>query len=789
MSAAARRRSSHAREPGRPVAALSVKPKAEERRKKLELAPPAHAFDFLESKIQVPVVRPGMVRRTGLVNRLRAATTLSLTTVVAPAGYGKTTLLAQWAERDARRFSWVTLDARDNDPVVLLRHIAAALEHDEPVEQSLVDALRSPGPSIWTAALPRLAEELLGRRPIVLVLDDFHVLRSRASLEVVRALIDEEAEGSMLVVASRVPPRLPLARFRATGTLLELVTPELAMTSREAQLLLRATGVRLSDARAAELVEQCEGWPAALYLATLSIRDGRKSPGEAARLGGDDRYLADYFRSEYLSHLGPRPLAFLRRTSMLQEMCGALCDAVLQDKGSAKELEKIERANLFLVPLDNQRRWFRYHHLFRDLLQRELAEEEPELVLRLHRRAADWFQAHGDDESALEHAYAGGDLRRAAAILAQIALPLYYSGRVATLEHWLKRFDRPGVLERYPSVALLGCGIHSARGRPKHAQRWFAAASRGTFRGKLPDGSPSIHAWMAAMRALLCPEGAAQMLADAEAAAAELPDESNIRPSALVAQGVALMLLGDWENADVVLAAAAELAEAGGLIEVEAIALAERSLIASELGHHEGADELSGRVQQLVVREAVEGYPARGLDCATTARSMLRHGRWNEARAALSTGQEVTPFLTVALPWLAVQVRLELVHGLITLRDTGAAQRLLDEAVDVLERVPGLETLADRAAELQREIDVVPEPAGNHHSGLTPAELRLLPLLATHLSFGEIAEQLYVSRNTIKTQAISVYRKLGVSSRSAAIAEAQRRGLKEHLRVVVTDDR
>lgn len=262
-----------------------------------------------------------------------------------------------------------------------------------------------------------------------------------------------------------------------------------------------------------------------------------------------------------------------------------------------------------------------------------------------------------------------------------------------------------------------------------------------------------------------------------------------MRPPALVARGAALMLLADFELADAVLAEGSELAAAGGSIEAAVVAIAERSLIASELGSYELADELGEAAQRLVAREGVVGYPARALDSALTARRMLRHGRWNEARAALTAGQEVVPFLTVAFPWLAVQVRLELARVLVTLRDADAAQQLLNEAQDLLQRVPGLDTLAAKADELQREIDVTPAPSGAKRFGLTPAELRLLPLLATHLSFREIAEQLYVSRNTIKTQAISVYRKLGVSSRSAAIAEAQRLGLNDHLRVVVNDGR
>lgn len=755
---------------------------------RLEPVPPQRSFDFLESKIQVPPLRPGTVSRTALVNSLRVGSA-AVATVVAPAGYGKTTLLAQWAARDDRPFAWVTVDERDNDPVVLLRHIAAALERDEPVEERVRDALETPGSSIWTKALPRLAGELSARGPSVLVLDDVNLLRSRASLEALAALVDEEAESSLLVFAGRTQPRLALAPLRASGRLLELGVADLAMTRREAELLLRESGIHLSAERTAELVEQCEGWPAALYLAALSIRDGRQTGAEAARLSGDDRYLADYFRSEYLAHLRPGPLRFLRRTSVLDRMCGPLCDAMLEDEGSAHELEKIERANLFLVPLDNRREWYRYHHLFRDLLRRELVEHEPELVSRLHGRAANWFEEHGDVESALEHAFAAGDTDRAAAMLTTLVLPLYYSGRVATLERWLTRFERAGLLERYPAIAIQGCGIHAVRGRPEQAEHWLEIASRGTFRGSLPDGTKTIKPWLATLSAWLCRQGPKQMLADADAAVAGLAEGSNWRSGALLAQGSALLLLGEYERADATLAQAAQAAAAAGATESHVVALGERALIAAELGEHDRADELSDELHELVASSAVEGYLARSVDCAATARTMLRHGHWNEARIALTTGRELAAYLTGAVPWLAIQVRLELARGFVTLRDADTAQELLDEAVELLGRFPGLRSLRARADELQREVDVTPEPEGAHHAGLTRAELRLLPLLATHLSFREIAEQLFVSRNTIKTQAISVYRKLGVSSRSEAIAEAQRLGLGEHLRVVVTNDR
>jgi LuxR family transcriptional regulator, maltose regulon positive regulatory protein len=278
------------------------------------------------------------------------------------------------------------------------------------------------------------------------------------------------------------------------------------------------------------------------------------------------------------------------------------------------------------------------------------------------------------------------------------------------------------------------------------------------------------------------------MLRDAGSAVEHLPQASPWRPAALLAQGAALAVLGRDEQADEVLAAARDLAVRAGLVETEVMALGERVLVAAELGDHATADELDAEIQRLLETTDVDG-PTRAIAHTSHARMLLRHGRWNEARTAVTAAREASARLTDALPWLALQVRLELARALVTLRDADAAEELLAEARALLERVPGLEMLADRAEELRRELDVMPEPDGVHHAGLTPAELRLLPLLATHLSFREIAQQLFVSRNTIKTQAISVYRKLGVSSRSEAVAEAQRLGLEEHLRVVVTSDR
>jgi len=743
---------------------------------------PAPPFEVVESKVHVPTLRSGTVSRTALVNHLRA-TAEPIVILTAPAGYGKTTVLAQWAVRDSRPFAWVSVDDRDNDPIVLLRHVALALHGIEPLPQNVLETLAAPGPSIWKSAIPRLGSALTAfDQPIVLALDDTHLLRTREGLDAVVTLAQHGPEGSLLVLAGRASPKLPVAALRAGGQLSEIGVDRLALSANEAQLLLRATSADLNLATVEELVERCEGWPAALYLAALAAReehDRTPDTERAIHFAGDNTHMADYLRSEYLAKLRPGALRFLRRTSVLERMCGSLCDAVLDDQGSARELEKIERSNLFLVPLDQQRVWHRYHHLFRDLLRRELAEREPQLLGVLNSRAADWYERHGDPESALEHALAAGDLDRVAAIVTKIALPAYYGGRITSVERWLSHFDDPALLERYPGVALQGGWVHAVGGRLVEAERWLDAAERGTFTGTLPDGCTSLRPWTAVLRAALCRDGVYQMVADAETGLAGLPRESLLRPTALLLLGSAHVLLGENERGDTFLRSAADEAERLGSRDTRMVAISERSLIASARDDPAAAQALALQAQELVDHAHADEYVTSAIALAVAARAELRHGRWDQARAHLAEAERVRPLLAQGLfPWLTLQAELELARAYLALGDA-RARGLVEELCDLVRSHPHVGVLADQVAALATDVDAMPEHGKGAAVGLTGAELRLLPLLSTHLSFREIGEALFVSRNTIKTQAISVYRKLGVSGRSDAIDRAEALGLVE----------
>ena len=576
------------------------------------------------------------------------------------------------------------------------------------------------------------------------------------------------------VLSSRVESVL-VTRLRSTSTLLEIGASDLALTRREAELLLRSAGARLSDEAFAELIERTEGWAGALYLASLSLkRSGAGRSGAASDPGvvsvADDRYLADYFHSEYLEALAPDRLRFLRRTSVLEKMSGALCDAMLDSTQSFDELEALKRSNLFLVPLDDDGIWYRYHHLFRELLRRELLETEPELAQELGGRAADWLERHGDAESALELALDVGDMERAARIFTEIALPTYCTGHATTVELWLERFDADAVALN-PAIAVLGARVHALHGPSDEADRWLELAElHGT-------DDPEVAAQVAVMRASFCRDGVGTMLSDAGSAVESLPDTSDWRSLALLVYAVAHTLLGDNERANELFGDAITHARRVGFSETQVLATGERMLLSEEAHDLAGSDQQADELTRLLASGLLDASVPTAVAFAASARSQLRHGNWDNARAMLNHALKLTPFLTDAVPWLAVQTRLELARTFVALRDITLARALLVEIDAIFDRRPDLGVLVEQTEQLREALDALPALESGKGSNLTAAEMRLMPFLPTHLSFREIGDRLHLSRNTIKTQAISVYRKLGVSTRGDAIDEAVRLGL------------
>jgi LuxR family maltose regulon positive regulatory protein len=692
-------------------------------------------------------------------------------------GWGKTTLLAEWASGSQRPFAWVSLDEKDNDPIVLLTYVAAALDRVSPLDPAVFDALASPGVSVEAKVIPRLGAALAtSDEAVVLVLDDLHALRDRRGLDAIASLGRHVPAGSLLVLSARGDPALPIAALRARGLTLEIGPDDLRMDAGEAHQLLGAAGVDLPGVEVAELIEHTEGWSAGLYLAALAIRArGARAEG-AATFAGSDRLVADYLRSELLAHLSPDEIRFLTRTAVLERMSGPLCDAVLESSGSGAILESIERSNLFLVPLDRSRQWYRYHHLFQELLRAELEQAEPDIVPGLLGRAVDWCVENGHLETAIGYAQEAGDVDRVAWLLERCIQPAHQSGRVATAERWLEWLERHGGLERYPAVAVLGGLIAAIQGRPGDAERRLVGAERGNYEGALPDGSGSIESWLALLSALLCRRGAARMRADAERAVQTLGRGSQFRPTSMLLLGISGWLAGELDHADDLFADAAQEGGELGAHLAAWMALGQRAVVAIEREAWMEAAAFSDQAVLLVRRSRMEGYPVSTFIYAVAARVALHREDAVNAREFLAHAQQLRPRLTSALPYLAVQTRLELARSYLALADAGGAWTMLREIDPVLRRQPDLGKLPTEVEELRARLKTMRADAPGA-STLTAAELRLLPHLATHHTFPEIGERVYLSRHTVKSQATAIYRKLNVSSRNGAIERAHELGL------------
>jgi LuxR family transcriptional regulator, maltose regulon positive regulatory protein len=667
--------------------------------------------------------------RTALLNRLCSAPAGTIVTIVAPAGYGKTTLLSQWAERESRRVLRIDLTNEDDDP-------------------DLLGTLLRP-----------LAEE-----PGLLVLvDDVQHLRSRAAVETLGRMLSCAASGTSVGLAARRTPQLPLARLRAHGRLLEIGSDDLSLRGRDGETLIRRAGVLLPHQEAAELAERFEGWPAALFLAALTLRSG----AQISTLGGEDRFLADFIEAEHLSGLSPSQRQFAIRTSVLEQLTAEACDSLLERTDSRRMLDALERAGV-VVPLDRRRLRYRFPRVVRDYLCAELGRSQPDRARALHRVAAERAAEHGALEEAVEHAAAAGSPAAVAAFAEMLAVPAFGRGRLDLLEPWLNLLRNDAVVESHPDLCIAASWLYALRGRIAEAQHWTDAATRG-----LKGGDPRLHV----LRSLRCRDGADQMLDDANAACRKLPAGHAWRPAAVLARGTALLLADDRARAADDLVKAIELANAAGATELAIVGLCLRALLAVAENERADAEAFTCEAASIASVEQQPGTLAALLLTAVEARSFARGDDLMEAANGLERADESLELVTPAVPWLGTLALLELTHVRLALADADGARTLLRRIADVLRVRPRLGVVVQHTAELDRRTRALAEPKGRWASSLTPAERRLLPLLATHLSFREIGERLFVSRNTVKTQAIAVYRKFGVTSRSAAIERAVELGL------------
>jgi LuxR family transcriptional regulator, maltose regulon positive regulatory protein len=738
------------------------------------------AFDLVTSKLRRPRPRPGTVRRSWLVERLAREDSRPIVSVVAPAGYGKTTLLSQWAERGGQAFAWVSVDERDNDPKVLLTYVAKALDAVEPLSGRVFDVLASAASSVPGAVMPRLGSAFAAMAtPVVLVLDDVHLLHNRECRSALSVLAGHVPSGSRLVLAGRTEPPVRIARLRAEGRILEIGRADLSLTREEAARLLREAEVTLGEDDVAELHRRTEGWAVGLYLAALALREGGSLGTAAASFAGDDQVVSEYVESEFLARVPRQHRAFLTRTAVLERMCGSLCEAVLELPGSSVNLAALARSNMLLVPLDRRGQWYRYHHLFRDMLLAELERREPGQIPLLRHRAAQWCAQNSLPEQALEYSMAAGDVDSAARLIGELAAPARRQGRLSTLRRWFGWLDERGGIDTHLTVTALAAVIYAWMGQPVEAERWFDVMDR------WPEGDAAGYedraagAWAALARAFACRHGIARMLADADDAVASFSAAGIVTPGPALIQGVARVLSGDLDGGDAALTEAASLGEETGAPEIVAQALGEQALVAMAHGEWDRAEVLAGQARTVVGQAGIEESHVTPLVYAVQARTVIHRGEAASARQALISAQRGRPLLTYAIPHMAVQARIELIRAHIALADLAGARMLMREIEGILRRRPDLGTLVGETQQLRAQLSAerLSDLAGA--SSLTVAELRLLPMLATHLPGPEIAAELFLSPHTIKSQQVSLYRKLGVSSRGQAVARAREMGLLE----------
>ena len=729
-------------------------------------------FDLVASKLLRPLVRAGTVGRSALIDRL-AGDARPVVSVVAPAGYGKTTLLSQWAERNGHAFAWVSVDEADNDPKFLLTYVAEALNAVEPIGRPVFAALASPASSVPGSVVPRLGAAFSSMvSPVALVLDDVHLLRNSECRAALSVLADHVPAGSRLVLSGRAEPPLRIARLRAEGRITEVGPADLSLTAAEAASLLRAAEVVLGEREVAELHRRTEGWPVGLYLAALYLRAGGSLPGAAASFGGDDLFVSEYVESEFLERISSTERAFLTRTAVLERMSGPLCEAVLDVPGAGAILADLARSNLLLVPLDRRGHWYRYHHLFRDMLLAELERVEHGLIPVLRRRAAGWCLQAGLAEEALEYLMAATAVDEAARLAADLWLPVYRQGRLATVERWFRWLDEHDGIN--PMAAAAATLTAAQTGRSADAERWADVVDRWQHDNPAPSDDPSADAWAAVLRALMCRRGVEQMRADADEAALRLTLAGIVAPVAPALQGLARLLNGDLDGADLCFEQGAAIEEVGA-IDARTALLCERCLVAIARDQWDEAERFAAEARALLLSAEAEDPFAN----AVAARVAMHRGDVATARRELVAAQRLRPLLTYATPHLAVQVRIELVRVHLALSDLAGARTLMGEIDEILRRRPGLGTLVAEAKALRARLGREHGPSAPGASALTAAELRLLPMLATHLSVPEIATELFLSPHTIKSQMKSIYRKLDSTSRTQTVTQARELGLLE----------
>ena len=730
----------------------------------------------IEPKLMLPRVHPGMLRRARLHEMLDRDPGAALTLVDAAVGYGKTTLLRSWCIERPEAVIWMTLDAADDDPVRLWTHLATGLERlGEGLGGRALMSLSVRGVAVATAVDELMNGLVAYGEPITIVLDDLHAVGSERSLGSIAHAIERLPANARVLVSTRSDPAISLARLRARGRLVEIRSRELAFTVDEAHELLLREGIELSDDSAELLVERTEGWPAGLYLAALWLRDVDDPDQGVSSFAGSARQVADYVTDEVLTALPRRTRDFLLQTSVLGRFTPDLCDAVLEREGSAAVLAELARSNMFLVGLDADGKWYRYHHLFGELVQLGLGRGQ---ARELRRRAAAWCRAHGLVEDAIEYAAAAGEADTVAEVLVEHDREFVWGGRLEQFLSWVRWLPSELLLE-HPSLAAAGAFAAAMLARPEVDVRQLLAMAERARQERPQAWSPYAEAVAEVTHAVVIEHGnvgaAVEHARRAVAAARAGADMLSVGVLASLSQ--ALFFAGGLEEARRIALQAVERPDAPQVPDGYVASLGLLALVDAEQGRTDSAESWARQAITYARTAFQADLWTASLAHLALAVACVAAGRLDEAEREALRGERLrrSPQPTVGHA-----------HALLVLARVRLARSRLERAAGDLERaqraIPGLPDpgrLPAIAATVEQDLVTARANAGNGQfvEQPTAAELAVLRCLAAGLSRREIGARLYISLNTVKTHIRELYRKLGAASRADAIARAEALGL------------
>jgi LuxR family maltose regulon positive regulatory protein len=718
---------------------------------------------LLESKTTPPGFPSGLVERTDLIDALRSGGS-RLVTVTAPAGYGKTSLLADWQQGEERATGWLSFRAEDDDPAAVLRLLAHACTPFASEADSVFSRIATSEDSLLGRMAPTLALALSRcERPFVLFLDDVHVLEDDRCIDALEVALDRVPDGSQVVLASRHHPAR-LARRRLTASAAHVDASALRIDAGGAARIADEVGAHVSVDVLEEWVDRCDGWAAGIHMCALV---SKSRPFASI---GDHDILSDYLYQECLRDLPEDTREFLLRCSILTVHIPDLCDAVLGRSDSAHVLRDLEARQLF-VTADHGRRSYRLHPLFREYLLGEFQLGSGASASDLHRRASQWFADRGQLPAAIDHAIAAAAFDDAVSLVTAAALKAYEAGESATLGRWLREIGDANLLAS-PSAVVVMTWFAVLAGGDDEAHKWSTLLSRVP-----PDADGAgidVSSAQAQIRAIMMPDGIHSALADAAYAVDAEPLSSPWRDPAMQILGSTQLHAGEDERAVQTLAEALHLADAHGNPATVVICETEFALLAIESGDWVRAGEHADRALDTLRRTGIEGYVMGAYAHAAAACVDFHAGRRTAGEAHLAQAMAERQRAGRAVPLLSFPTRLLLVRAHLHLGNTDAARMLLGEVDDLLPRHSARGALDRRVATARRMLDERLQTLDLRAQtiALTTAEQRVLPYMQTHLTRAEIARRLFVSPNTVGTQMAAIYRKLGVSTRSDAVARA-----------------